>query len=272
MIKIKTSEEIELLRESALIVSRTLGMLASEIKPGANPLRLDKMAEEFIREQGATPGFLGMYGFPNTLNWSPNTQVVHGMPKNELLKEGDIISVDCGALKNGYYGDHAYTFEVGEVAEATKKLLKTTKEALYIGICEFKHGNRVGDVGYAIQAHCEAHGYGVVRELVGHGLGTQLHEEPQMPNYGKRGHGKRLLNGMVVAIEPMINKGTRKIKQLKDGWTILTADGQPSAHFEHDVALVDGKPELLSTFKYIYKALGITSDEEEKFRSKKLDL
>ncbi|WP_420398891.1 type I methionyl aminopeptidase [Flagellimonas sp.] len=272
MVKIKTAEEIELMRESALVVSRTLGMLASEIKPGANPLALDKMAEEFIREQGAEPGFLGMYDFPNTLNWSPNAQVVHGIPNNEPLKEGDVISVDCGALKNGYYGDHAYTFEVGEVAEATKKLLKVTKESLYVGIREFKEGNRVGDVGFAIQKYCESHGYGVVRELVGHGLGTELHEDPQMPNYGKRGRGKKFVNGMVVAIEPMINMGTRRIKQLKDGWTILTADGKPSAHFEHDVALVDGKPELLSTFQYIYKALGIESDEEEEFRHQNLVL
>ncbi|WP_298794542.1 type I methionyl aminopeptidase [uncultured Allomuricauda sp.] len=272
MIKIKSAEEIELMRESALVVSKTLGMLASEIKPGANPLHLDKLAEDFIREQGAEPGFLGMYDFPNTLNWSPNAQVVHGIPNNELLKDGDVISVDCGALKNGYYGDHAYTFEVGEVVEETKKLLQVTKESLYIGIRAFKEGNRVGDVGYAIQNYCESHGYGVVRELVGHGLGTELHEDPQMPNYGKRGRGKKFVNGMVVAIEPMINMGTRRIKQLKDGWTILTADGKPSAHFEHDVALIDGKPELLSTFQYIYDALGIKSDEEQEFRSKKLQI
>ncbi|MEM1340632.1 MAG: type I methionyl aminopeptidase [Bacteroidota bacterium] len=266
MILIKTAEEIELMRESAQVVSRTLGMLASEIKPGANPLKLDKMAEEFIREQGAIPGFLGMYDFPNTLNWSPNAQVVHGIPNNEVLQDGDIISVDCGALKNGFYGDHAYTFEVGEVAPETKKLLQVTKESLYRGIREFKLGNRVGDVAYAIQSYCESHGYGVVRELVGHGLGKDLHEDPQMPNYGKRGRGKKFVNGMVVAIEPMINRGTRRIKQLKDGWTILTADGQPSAHFEHDVALVNGKPELLSTFQYIYDALTITSDEEAEFK------
>ncbi len=272
MIKIKSAEEIELMRESALVVSKTLGMLASEIKPGANPLHLDKLAEDFIREQGAEPGFLGMYDFPNTLNWSPNAQVVHGIPNNELLKEGDIISVDCGALKNGYYGDHAYTFEVGAIAEESKKLLQVTKESLYVGIRAFKEGNRVGDVGYAIQNYCESHGYGVVRELVGHGLGTELHEDPQMPNYGKRGRGKKFVNGMVVAIEPMINMGTRRIKQLKDGWTILTADGKPSAHFEHDVALIDGKPELLSTFQYIYDALGIKSDEEQEFRSKKLQV
>jgi len=272
MIQVKTAEQIELMRESALVVSRTLGMLAKEIKPGANPLKLDKMAEEYIRSQGAVPGFLGMYDFPNTLNWSPNTQVVHGIPNNEPLKEGDIVSVDCGAVKNGFHGDHAYTFQVGEVAEETKKLLKVTKESLYIGIREFKEGNRVGDVGYAIQKYCEDHGYGVVRELVGHGLGKDLHEDPQMPNYGKRGRGKKFVNGMVVAIEPMINMGTQRIKHLKDGWTILTADGKPSAHFEHDVALVDGKPELLSTFQYIYEALGIISDEEDEFRAKKLVL
>ena len=272
MIKIKTPEEIELMRESALVVSKTLGMLAAEIKPGVNALFLDKLAEEFIREQGAEPGFLGMYDFPNTLNMSPNAQVVHGIPTKDPLQEGDIISVDCGALKNGFYGDHAYTFEVGEVAPETLKLLKVTKESLYMGIREFKVGNRVGDVAYAIQNYCESHGYGVVRELVGHGLGTKLHEGPEMPNYGRRGRGKKFVEGLVVAIEPMINMGTKNIKQLKDGWSILTADGQPSAHFEHNVAIVDGKPELLSTFQYIYKALGIESDEEDEFRKKKIQL
>ena len=270
MIKIKTSEEIELMRESALVVSKTLGMLAVEIKPGVNALYLDKLVEEFIREQKAEPGFLGMYGFPNTLNMSPNAQVVHGIPNDEPLKEGDIISVDCGAVKHGFYGDHAYTFAVGEIDPGVKKLLQVTKESLYVGIREFKVGNRVGDVGYAIQNYCENHGYGVVRELVGHGLGKKLHEKPEMPNYGKRGRGKKFVNGMVVAIEPMINMGTRRIKQLNDGWTILTADNQPSAHFEHDIALVNGKPELLSTFKYIYDALGIQSDEEDEFRQNKL--
>lgn len=272
MVKIKTSEEIELMRESALVVSKTLGMLASEIKPGVNALYLDKLAEDFIREQGAEPGFLGMYDFPNTLNMSPNAQVVHGIPNKDPLKEGDILSVDCGALKNGYYGDHAYTFPIGEIDPETEKLLRVTKESLYIGIREFKIGNRVGDVGYAIQNYCEGHGYGVVRELVGHGLGKKLHESPEMPNYGKRGQGKKFLEGMVVAIEPMINGGTRRIKQLKDGWTILTADGKPSAHFEHNVAIVDGKPELLSTFQYIYEALGIESEEEEAFRRSKMVL
>lgn len=272
MIVVKTSEEIELMRESALIVSKTLGMLASEIKPGVTGLYLDQLAEAFIRDHGAEPGFLGMYDFPNTLNLSPNAQVVHGIPSNEPLKDGDILSVDCGSLKNGFYGDHAYTFEVGEVAAETKKLLKITKESLYVGIEQFKIGNRVGDVGYAIQQYCEAHGYGIVRELVGHGLGKKLHEAPEMPNYGKRGRGKKFVEGMVVAIEPMVNMGTRRIKQLSDGWTILTADGKPSAHFEHDIALINGKPELLSTFQYIYDALGIKSDEEDAYRTSKLQL
>ena len=268
MVKIKSAEEIELIRESALVVSKTLGMLAPEIRPGVSALHLDKLAEEFIRDHGAEPGFLGMYDFPNTLNMSPNAQVVHGIPNKDPLQDGDIISVDCGALKNGFYGDHAYTFEVGEVNAETKKLLQVTKESLYIGIREFKAGNRVGDVGFAVQNYCESHGYGVVRELVGHGLGKKLHESPEMPNYGKRGRGKRFLEGMVVAIEPMINMGTKHIKQLKDGWTILTADGQPSAHFEHNVALVNGRPELLSTFQYIYDALGIESNEEAEFRKR----
>jgi methionyl aminopeptidase len=272
MIIVKTAEEIELMRESALVVSKTLGMLASEIKPGVTGLYLDKLAEDFIRDHGAEPGFLGMYDFPNTLNLSPNAQVVHGIPSKEPLKEGDILSVDCGSFKNGYYGDHAYTFEVGEVAPETRKLLKITKESLYKGIEQFRIGNRVGDVAFAIQQYCEAEGYGIVRELVGHGLGKKLHEAPEIPNYGKRGRGKKFVEGMVIAIEPMVNMGTRRIKQLRDGWTILTADGKPSAHFEHDVALVDGKPELLSTFQYIYEALGIVSDEEDAFRATKLQL
>jgi methionyl aminopeptidase len=272
MIKIKTLEEIELMRESALIVSKTLGMLASEVKPGVTTLQLDSMAETFIRDHGGVPGFLGLYDFPNSLCMSPNAQVVHGIPNDTPLVEGDIISIDCGVLKNGFYGDHAYTFEVGEVDAETKKLLQVTKESLYVGIREFKVGNRVGDVGYAIQQYTESRGYGVVRELVGHGLGREMHEDPEMPNYGKRGRGKKFVEGMVVAIEPMINLGTRRIKQLKDGWTILTADNKPSAHFEHDVAIIDGKPEILSTFAYIYEALGIQSDEEAEFRQKALVL
>lgn len=272
MIIVKTREEIELMRESALIVSKTLGMLANEVKPGVTTLYLDKLAEEFIREQDAIPGFLGLYDFPNTLCVSPNEQVVHGIPNDEPLKEGDILSVDCGAIKNGFYGDHAYTFAVGDIDSETEELLKVTKESLYVGLREFRIGKRVGDVGYAIQKYCEAHGYGIVRELVGHGLGRKMHEDPEMPNYGKRGRGKKFIEGMVVAIEPMINMGTHKIKQHRDGWTITTQDKKPSAHFEHNVAIVDGKPELLSTFAYIYEALGIVSDEEEEFRQKELIL
>ncbi|MBL4887871.1 MAG: type I methionyl aminopeptidase [Flavobacteriaceae bacterium] len=266
MIIPKTREEIELMRESALIVSKTLGLMAKEVKPGVTTLYLDKLAEEFIRDQGAIPGFLGLYDFPNTLCMSPNAQVVHGIPNDIPLEEGDIISIDCGAIKNDFYGDHAYTFPVGEIAPETLQLLKITKESLYIGIRAFKANNRVGDVGYAIQKYCEDHGYGVVRELVGHGLGRTMHEDPEMPNYGKRGRGKKFIEGMTVAIEPMINMGTKNISQLKDGWTILTKDRKPSAHFEHNVALVDGKPELLSTFAYVYEALGIKSDEEDEFR------
>ncbi|MGY8946467.1 MAG: type I methionyl aminopeptidase [Flavobacteriales bacterium] len=263
---IKSKEEIELVRESAQLVSRTLGMLASEIKPGITSLRLDSLAENFIRDHKAIPGFLGLYDFPNTLCISPNSQVVHGIPNNTFLKDGDVISIDCGVLKNGYYGDHAYTFEVGEVDEKIKSLLKSTKESLYKGISQFKIGNRVGDVGYAIQNYNELNGYGVVRELVGHGLGKEMHEKPEMPNYGKRGTGKKFQNGMVVAIEPMINMGSSKINQLEDGWTIFTSDNLPSAHFEHNIALINGKPNLLSTFDFIYESLGIKSEEEKKFK------
>ena len=266
MIIVKTREEIEIMRQSALVVSRTLGMLASEVKPGVTTLYLDKLAEDFIRAEGAIPGFLGLYDFPNTLCMSPNAQVVHGIPNKTPLKEGDIISIDCGALKNGFYGDHAYTFAVGEIADEVKKLLAVTKQSLYEGIRNFKVGNRVGDVGYAIQKYTEDHGYGVVRELVGHGLGRTMHEDPEMPNYGKRGRGKKFMEGMVVAIEPMTNLGTHKIRQHSDGWTITTLDNKPSAHFEHDVAIVNGKPELLSTFKYVNEALGIVSTEEEEFK------
>jgi len=263
---IKTSEEIELIRESAQLVSKTLGMLASEIKPGINTLYLDNLAESFIRDHKGVPGFLGLYDFPNTLCISPNSQVVHGIPNKEIIKEGEILSIDCGVLKNGYYGDHAFTFTVGEVDKEILQLLETTKQSLYVGIEQFKVGNRVGDVGYAIQNYNESKGYGVVRELVGHGLGKEMHEKPEMPNYGKRGTGKKFKEGMVVAIEPMINMGTPNINQLNDGWTILTRDNKPSAHFEHNIAIVNGKPKLLSTFDYIYDSLGIKSDEEIPFK------
>jgi len=266
MIIPKTAEQIELMREAALVVSKTLGMLASEVKPGVTTQSLDKKAEAFIRDMGALPGFLGLYDCPSTLLTSVNEAVVHGLPTEKPLKEGDIVSIDCGAVLHGYYGDHAYTFEVGEVAEDVRQLLKVTKESLYLGINEFRKGKRVGDIGHAIQSYCESFGYGVVRELVGHGLGTKLHEDPEVPNYGRQGRGKKFVEGMTIAIEPMINMGTHHVKQLPDGWTIITRDGKPSAHFEHDVALINGKPELLSTFDYVYEALGISSDEEDPFR------
>ena len=264
MIKLKSREEIELMRQSAQLVSKTLGMLAPLVKPGVTTLELDKLAEEFIRDHGGEPGFLGMYDFPNTLCMSPNEQVVHGFPNKNPLKDGDILSIDCGVYMNGFYGDHAYTFEVGEVAPEIKKLLEVTKESLYIGINEVRAGNRIGDIGWAIQNHCEKHGYGVVKVLVGHGLGRDMHEDPQVPNYGKRGRGKKIQEGLVIAIEPMINLGTARIRQLSDGWSIITADKAPSAHFEHDVAVVDGKPDILSTFEYIYEALGIEKASYEK--------
>lgn len=246
------------MREAAQVVSRTLGIVAAEIKPGVTPLQLDKLAETYIRDQGAEPAFLGLYGFPNTLCMSKNEQVVHGIPDNRPLVDGDIISVDCGAKLHGFYGDHAYTFAVGEVSVEVRKLLKVTLESLYLGIEQAVVGNRIGDISFAIQQHAEKNGYGVVRELVGHGLGRKLHEKPEVPNYGKRGSGPRIQNGLVIAIEPMINMGVKNIKQLEDGWTIITADKKPSAHFEHDVAIVDGKPEILSTFKYVEEALAKT--------------
>ena len=263
MIHYKSAEEIELIRESALVVSRTLGMLAEEISPGVTPLYLDQRAEEFIRDQGAVPGFLGLYDCPSTLLTSVNEQVVHGLPNKRPLQEGDIVSIDCGAKMNGYYGDHAYTFAIGDIAPDTQRLLDVTLECLYLGIEQARVGKRLGDVGYAIQQHAEKNGYGVVRELVGHGLGKRMHESPEVANYGKRGKGGKLKNGLVIAIEPMINMGSRRIKQLDDGWTIVTADRKPSAHFEHDVAIVNGAPEILSTFRYVEEALarkeGVTS-------------
>lgn len=243
------------MRKAAQIVSRTLGKIAEKIGPGVTPLELDALAEDYIRSQNAIPGFLGLYDFPNTLCISVNDAVVHGIPDNKPFEDGDIVSVDCGAIFEGYYGDHAYTFEIGDVDPETKRLLEVTKECLNLGIAETKAGNRIGDIGFAIQQHAEKNGYGVVRDLVGHGLGKTMHEEPQVPNYGRRGRGKKIQDGLTIAIEPMINMGTERVVQLEDHWTIVTEDGKPSAHFEHDVALVNGKPEVLSTFKYIEEAL-----------------
>ena len=255
MIIYKTPKEIEIMRQAAQIVSRTLGKIAEKIGPGVTPLELDALAEDYIRSQNAIPGFLGLYDFPNTLCISVNDAVVHGIPDNKPFEDGDIVSVDCGAIFEGYYGDHAYTFEIGDVDSETKRLLEVTKECLNLGIAETKAGNRIGDIGFAIQQHAEKNGYGVVRDLVGHGLGKTMHEEPQVPNYGRRGRGKKIQDGLTIAIEPMINMGTERVVQLEDHWTIVTEDGKPSAHFEHDVAVVNGKPEVLSTFKYIEEAL-----------------
>ena len=253
MIIYKNSEEIEHVRESALLVSKTLGELKKYIFPGAIPLDLDKIAETYIRDHGGEPGFLGMYGFPNSLCISINEQVVHGIPNNTPLQNGDIISIDCGVLKNNYYGDHAYTFTVGEVEKKVKKLLEVTKESLYRGIEKLKVGNRIGDISSEIQQYTESHGYGVVRELVGHGLGKSLHEEPDIPNFGTENTGPKIENGLVVAIEPMINLGGKDVEQASDGWTVITKDRQPSAHFEHNIAVIDGKPNILSTFDFIEK-------------------
>lgn len=255
MIHYKSREEIELMRVSAQLVSKTLGMLAKEVKPGVTPLYLDSLAESYIRDHGAEPGFLGLYDYPNSIITSVNEQVVHGIPTDRPLEEGDVVGIDVGVLQNGFYGDHAYTFEVGEVKPEVKKLLEVTKECLDLGIAQVKAGNRIGDLSFAIQKHAEKHGYGVVRELVGHGLGREMHESPEVPNFGKRGKGPVMKEGLVIAIEPMINMGVKNVKQLSDGWTIVTADKKPSAHFEHDVAIVDGKADVLSTFKYIDEAL-----------------
>ena len=266
MIQLKSLEELYLMRESAQLVSKTLGMIAKEIKPGVTTLSLDKLAHDFIKDNGGEPAFLGLYGFPNSLCISPNEEVVHGIPNEIPLKEGDVLSIDCGVYMNGFYGDHAYSFEVGEVAPETKKLLKITKESLYKGIEQCVRGKRVGDISNAIQTYCENEGYGVVRELVGHGLGRKMHEEPNVPNYGRKGSGKVLKDGICLAIEPMINMGTEKVKFHKDGWTVTSLDNTPSAHYEHDVTIIQGKPVLLSTFKYVHEALGIVSNEEDAFQ------
>lgn len=251
----KTKEEIELLRESALLVGKTLAEVAKIIKPGITSLSLDKIAEEFIRDNNAIPGFKGYSGFPNTLCVSINSHVVHGIPgKNEFI-DGDIVSVDCGVIKNNYFGDSAYTFTIGEVKPEVLNLLKITKESLYKAIDVALVGNRLGDIGEAVQSYAEKNGYSVVRELVGHGIGKDLHEAPEVPNYGKKGSGLKLLEGLVIAIEPMVNMGKKAIIQEKDGWTIRTADNLPSAHFEHTIAIGKDKADILSSFDYIEKAL-----------------
>ncbi|MDD4372775.1 MAG: type I methionyl aminopeptidase [Bacteroidales bacterium] len=255
MIVIKTEAEIEIQRESSLLVGKTLAEVAKYVAPGVKTIFLDKIAETFIRDHKAEPGFKGYGGFPGTLCISVNDQVVHGIPGQQELREGDIVSIDCGVLKNGFYGDSAYTFAVGEVSEELKLLMQRTKEALYLGIEQAIVGNRTGDIGFAVQQHAEKYGYGVVRELVGHGVGRHLHEKPEVPNYGRRGSGVKLKENMVLAIEPMINLGVRNVRQEADGWTIRTLDRKPSAHFEHDVAIKNGKADILSTFSYIEEVL-----------------
>lgn len=255
MIQYKTKEEIEYIRESSLLVAKTLGEVASMIRPGITTAALDKVAETFIRDHDAVPGFKGYHGFPATLCVSPNEVVVHGFPGNNELREGDILSIDCGVLKNGFYGDSAYTFAIGEIEESVKRLLRTTYQCLAIGIAAAIEGNTVGDLSSAIQHHAEHAGYTVVRELVGHGLGRMLHEPPEVPNYGKKGKGPVLKQGMVIAIEPMINLGQRFVVQEKDGWTIRTSDRKPSAHFEHTVAVGKEEADILSSFTYIEEAL-----------------
>ena len=257
-IRIKTDEEVELIRESSLLVGRTLAEVAALVKPGATTLQLDAIAEEFIRDNGAEPGFKGYGGFPNTLCTSLNEAVVHGIPNDRPLEDGDVISIDCGTLKNGFYGDSAYTFEVGDVAPEIQKLLRVTKECLSLAIEQAVTGKRIGDIGAAVQTHAESNGYGVVRELVGHGLGRDLHEAPEVPNYGRRGNGPRLVDGMVLAIEPMINLGTRDVITDEDGWTIVTRDRLVSAHFEHDVVVRKGKADVLSSFLDIERVINKT--------------
>ena len=255
MIYYKTEEEIELVRKSSLLVAKTHAEIAGLIKPGITTLALDKIAEEFIRDNGGVPAFKGYGGFPNTLCMSPNEQVVHGIPNDKFLENSEILSVDCGVVMNGYYGDSAFTYEVGEVDAETKQLLKVTKESLYKGIEQAVAGNRIGDIGYAVQQHAESFGYGVVRELVGHGVGKNLHESPEVPNHGRRGKGVMLKEGLVIAIEPMINMGTKRILQHNDGWTITTIDNKPSAHFEHTIVVRKGKAEILSSFEEIEKKI-----------------
>ena len=261
MIFLKTEDEIELLRQSNLLVGKTLAEVAKIIKPGVTTRELDKVADEFIRDNGAIPtfkGFPNQFGdpFPASICTSVNDAVVHGIPGDEVLKDGDVVSVDCGTYMNGFCGDSAYTFCVGEVDEEIRQLLKVTKEALYIGIRNAVQGKRIGDIGYSIQQHCESHSYGVVRELVGHGIGKEMHEEPAVPNYGRRGSGTLLKNGLCIAIEPMITLGNRQVMIDSDGWTVRTRDRKCAAHFEHTIAIRNGEADILSSFEFIEEVLG----------------
>ncbi len=255
LIIIKTEAEVELLRQCNLLVSGTHVAIAPYMRPGITTAEIDKLAEQFIRDHGATPGFKGYNGFPATLCISVNDQVVHGIPSGYILREGDIVSVDCGVYKNGFHGDSAFTFEIGEVKPEIRKLLAVTRESLNRGISHAIVGNRIGDIGYAVQEHAEKNGFSVVREMVGHGVGRNLHEAPEVPNYGRKGSGVKLKNGMTIAIEPMINAGKRFIVQEDDGWTISTGDGSISAHFEHSLVVREGKADVLSDFSIIDEAI-----------------
>ncbi len=255
MVYYKTDEEIEFLRQSNILVSKTLAIVGKLIKPGVKTIELDKIAEEHIRDNGGVPGFLNYHGFPNTLCVSVNDVVVHGIPTHYELKDGDIVSVDCGVFMNGFHGDSAYTFACGNVAPEVLELMKSTKESLFKAIEAAVVGSRLGNIGFAVQNHVESKGYSVVREMVGHGVGKNLHESPEVPNYGSQGRGILLKDGLVIAIEPMINLGKREIYQDSDGWTIKTKDGKPSAHYEHSIAVRKGKADILSDFSIIEKEL-----------------
>lgn len=252
---VKTLEEIELIKQSSLLVGKTLAEIAKIMKPGVSTIEMDKLAETFIRDNGAIPGFKGYGGFPGSLCISIGDQVVHGIPGKRELKDGDLVSVDCGTLMNGYYGDYAYTFAIGECSEEILNLQTATKESVYLGCAQAITGNRIGDIGSAIQNYVEDLGYSVVRDLVGHGIGKRLHEKPEVFNYGRKGTGKKLPENLVICIEPMINMGSKEVIQQQDGWTIVTRDGKPSAHFEHMVVIKNKKPEFLSTYEFIEEVL-----------------
>lgn len=256
MIYLKTSEEIELMQQANTLVSRTLGEVAKWVAPGVTTHRLDTIAREFILDNGGRPACLGYGGFPGTLCIEVNEVVVHGFPSNYTLREGDIIGTDCVVEYNGFHGDTCYTFPVGEIDPKVMALCRTTKESLYKGIEACVEGKRIGDIANAIQTYCEARGYTIVREMCGHGIGKKMHESPEVPNYGRRGIGPVIKNGMCLAIEPMVNMGSRNVKIASDGWTCSTKDGKPSAHYEHTIAMVNGKPQILTTFDYIQEVLG----------------
>lgn len=256
-IQYKTAAELDRMRASAILLGKTHGEVAKRVKPGITTRQLDDIARKFILAHGALPSFLNYNGFPGSLCISLNEVVVHGFPSDYVLRSGDVVSIDCGVYLNGYHADSAFTYPVGEVDEKTMALLRATKASLYEGIKQMRLGNRIGDVSSTIQKYAEKRSYSVVRELVGHGVGKKLHEKPEVPNHGRRGKGVQLRNGLVLAIEPMVNLGTKQVVQEADGWTIRTRDRKPSAHYEHTVALVDGKPEILTTFEYIEKYITV---------------